>query len=228
MRVLALAEYYPRQADPAGGIWAHRQTLAVRAAGADIRVLVLHRPLPPLRHATPKAFATALRQPSHSELDGIPVDYLRYLSPPRPWSYQSWGAWAARPLRRRLDALRRDFRFDLVHAHYAVPAGDAVRRAMPEVPTVISVHGHDVYGSLATSPNVRAALAHARLVIANSAGTAERSTFSGARTTRVVHLGADRSGCDTRAAAGADPGHGRASCVPQAPRRRAGSNRAAG
>ena len=35
--------------------------------------------------------------------------------------------------------------FDLVHAHNAVPAGDAVRRARPRgVPLVVSVHGGDV------------------------------------------------------------------------------------
>ena len=48
VNVLIVAEYYPRAADPVNGVWAHRQALAARAAGADVRVLVLHRPLPPL------------------------------------------------------------------------------------------------------------------------------------------------------------------------------------
>ena len=53
------------------------------------------------------------------------------------------------------------------------------------------MHGHDVQGAGAGSGNVRATLAHARLVLANSAGTARRSAALGARHTRVVHLGAD-------------------------------------
>ncbi len=48
MRVLVLAEYYPRAENPVLGVWAHRQALAARDAGAEVRVLVLHRPLPPL------------------------------------------------------------------------------------------------------------------------------------------------------------------------------------
>ena len=48
MRVAIVAEYYPRAADPVLGVWAHRQAIAARDAGADVRVLVLHRPLPPL------------------------------------------------------------------------------------------------------------------------------------------------------------------------------------
>ncbi len=194
MRALILAEYYPRRHDPVRGIWAHRQALAARAAGAEVRVLVLHRPVPPLAALRRLDLGTAVRelgQPGADELDGLRVDYLRYLSPPRPWSYDSWGAWAAPWLAATLRTLRRRFKFDLIHAHYAVPAGDAVRRAAPRVPLLISVHGHDVYGEHAGQRNVRAALAHARLVLANSAGTAQRCAAAGARSTRVVHLGAE-------------------------------------
>ena len=87
--------------------------------------------------------------------------------------------------------LRRKFPFDLVHAHYAVPVGDAVRRAGGSAPLVVSVHGHDVQGSGSGGPAVAATLQHARLVLANSAGTGRRCTALGARDARVVHLGAD-------------------------------------
>jgi len=46
VKVAIVTEYYPRAADPVLGVWAHRQALAARDAGADVRVLVLHRPLP--------------------------------------------------------------------------------------------------------------------------------------------------------------------------------------
>jgi glycosyltransferase involved in cell wall biosynthesis len=194
MRVLIVAEYYPRATDPTLGVWAHRQAVAARDAGADVRVLVLHRPLPPLadvRRLRVQAVRDALRQPLHEVIDGMRVDYLRYLSPPRPWSYASWGAWAAPALRRAVRRLRTQFPFDLVHAHYAVPAGDAVRRVCGQTPLVVSVHGGDVHGTHAGAPAVRRTLGHARLVLANSAGTARRCTQSGARHTRVIHLGTD-------------------------------------
>jgi teichuronic acid biosynthesis glycosyltransferase TuaC len=194
VRVLIVAEYYPRAADPTLGIWAHRQSLAALDAGADIRVLVLHRPLPPLadvRRLRVRAVGDALAQPPSTVLDGVRVDYLRYLSPPRPWSYSTWGAWAALPLRRALRRIHREFAFELVHAHYAVPAGDAVRRTAPRVPLLVSVHGGDVHGAHAGSRAVTSTLGHAQLVLANSAGTARRCRERGARRTRVVHLGAD-------------------------------------
>ena len=201
MRVAVVSEFYPRAADPVLGVWAHRQAVAARDAGADVRVLVLHRPLPPraaLRagpRAATGATARALAQPRRAELDGIELRYVPFLAPPRPSSYGSWGRWAAPSLALALRALRREFAFELVHAHNAVPAGEAVRRAGLEQPLVVSIHGGDVFhtvpGSAAGAQAVRAALARARLVLANSAGIEHRCRVLGAPRTRVVRLGTD-------------------------------------
>jgi glycosyltransferase involved in cell wall biosynthesis len=198
MRVAIVAEYYPRASDPVLGVWAHRQAMAARDAGADVRVLVLQRPLPPLaalKRADAAAVRAALRQPPRATLDGIEVAYVPYLSPPRPWSYATWGAWAAPLLRHALRRLHATFPFDLVHAHYAVPAGDAVRRARADVPLVVSVHGGDVLATAQRSAYaervVRRTFAHAQLVLANSVGTERRCRALGAQATTVVHLGTD-------------------------------------
>jgi glycosyltransferase involved in cell wall biosynthesis len=201
MKVAIVAEFYPRAADPVLGLWAHRQAIAARDAGADVRVLVLYRPLPSLaqaRNGTRAAVAaarTALAQPPRATLDGIEIAYVPFLAPPRPGTYGTWGRWAAPPLAVALRALRRTFAFELVHAHNAVPAGEAVRRAGLRSPFVVSVHGGDVFhtapGSPAGAEAVRAALGRARLVIANSAGIEERCRVLGARATRVVRLGSD-------------------------------------
>ncbi|MBW3654260.1 MAG: glycosyltransferase [Actinobacteria bacterium] len=196
-----VAEFYPRAADPVLGLWAHRQAIAARDAGAEVRVLVLHRPLPSLAQArsgaraAARAAAAALAQPPRATLDRIEIGYVPFLAPPRPRTYGTWGRWAAAPLAVALRALRRRFAFDLVHAHNAVPAGEAVRRAGLRAPFAVSVHGGDVFHTLPASragaEAVRAALGRARLVIANSGGIEERCRVLGARATRVVRLGTD-------------------------------------
>jgi glycosyltransferase involved in cell wall biosynthesis len=201
MKVLAVAEFYPRRADPVLGVWAHRQALATSEAGADVRVLVLHRVVPPSAAlaggpvAAARAFAELLGQPHTETRDGLEVTYVRYVSPPRARHYQSWGAWAAPALALALRRLRRSFEFDLVHAHNAVPAADASRRARAGVPLVVSVHGGDVLYTAPRSEAGRAAvqrnLAAAGTVLANSEGIAELARRYGAGDTRVVHLGAD-------------------------------------
>jgi teichuronic acid biosynthesis glycosyltransferase TuaC len=192
MRVVVVAEYYPRAADPALGVWAHRQAMAARDAGADVEVVVLHRPVPSkaaLRERDVRRLVAPLRQPLRVTMDGIRVTYAPFIAPPRPRSYPSWGAWAAPSLALAL----RGRTFDLVHAHYAAPAGDAVRRLGK--PTVVSVHGGDVLGVASKWRDgrrvVERSLQAARLVLANSEGVAERCRELGAGNVRVVHLGTD-------------------------------------
>ncbi len=201
MRVAIVAEYYPRAADPALGVWAHRQALAARDAGAEVQVLVLHRPVPSreaLRSRNPRRMIAPLRQPLRAEIDGLTVTYVPFLAPPRPRSYGSWGAYAAAPLGVALRRMRRRFAYDLVHAHYAAPAADAVRRARPGTPYVASVHGGDLLAVAHDSPagarGVRRGLQGAALTLANSAGMAARARELGARDARVVHLGTDIPG----------------------------------
>jgi glycosyltransferase involved in cell wall biosynthesis len=198
VRVAIVSEFYPRVHDPVLGVWAHRQALAAREAGADVRVLVLHRPVPPRAtrpRDVPATLAGLLSQPRRAELDGLDVQYVPFLAPPRPRTYGSWGAWAAPTLALALRRLRSRFAFELVHAHNAVPAADAVLRARARVPLVVSVHGGDIYY---TAPRhaggdraVRSALSSARLVLANSAGIEKDVRALGAKRTRVVRLGTD-------------------------------------
>ena len=190
MRVAVVAEFYPRRHDPVLGVWAHRQALAARDAGAEVSVFVLHRVVPPRRQLS--AVVALARQPSLELVDGLAVRYVRYLSPPRGRGYAGWGAWAAPALAR---ALRRAGPFDLLHAHNAVPAGDAALRCGLGIPLVTSVHGGDVMWTNSRVPGGAEAVARvlrgSALVLANSAGIERLAGENGARHTRVVHLGAD-------------------------------------
>lgn len=198
MRVVVVAEYYPRQRDRVLGIWAHRQALAARDAGAEVAVLALERPIPPLSAIRNSLFASLrgfARQPKRDTLDGIEVEYVRFLSPPRGRSYASWGRYARRPLERALAARS----FDVLHAHYAIPAGDAARRFCSQrgIPLVTSVHGGDVLGPLLQSPGARArvgeVLRQSAAVLCNSRDTLRRAAeLAGSGDhMRVVHLGAE-------------------------------------
>jgi glycosyltransferase involved in cell wall biosynthesis len=201
MRVVVVAEYYPRPHDPVSGVWAHRQALAARDAGAEVRVLVLDRPLPPaaaLRdpRRLPGELARAARGPRRVALDGIEVEYVRYLSPPRARSYAHWHRYARGPLARALD---RAGPADLVHAHYAHLAGAAAYpwTARRGLPLAVSVHGGDVLAPTLASPPARATVANvlrrADAVLCNSRATLRTSAAlaGGGDRMRVVHLGTD-------------------------------------
>ena len=203
MNACVIAEYYPRRRDPVLGVWAHEQALATRAAGADVRVLALERPVPPLRSLrSPRTAAAAARaaatQPRRERRDGIEVEYVRFLAPPRERSYARWDRWARRPLERALARLDREWPIDLVHAHYALPAGGAAQRWAERrgKPLVVSVHGGDVLGPLLATPEARGrvgqVLRAADAVLCNGAETLLRADVlaGGAMRGRVVRLGA--------------------------------------
>ena len=212
MRVAVVAEWYPSPGDPVLGIWAHRQAMAARDAGAEVRVLALRRPVPPLAVArqvfhVPPATAplgrwiegarTSLRSLT---LDGLPVQPVPFVAPPRPMSYGSWGYWMAPALGRALDRLYASWRFDVVHAHCLAPPGHAaarwIRRRRASA-FVLSAHGPDMINVPANSSVGRracvAAMAAADLVLANSTWAARRCEEIAGRPlpVRVVHLGAD-------------------------------------
>ena len=199
--MVVVAEFYPSQRDPVMGIWAHRQALAARDAGAQVRVLVLHRVVPPRAAvaAGPASALGALRglagEPRRQRRDGLEVAYVSYVSPPRDRFYPSWGAWAAPPLALALQVAARAQPIDVIHAHNAVPAGDAVRRTHAKTPLIVSVHGGDVLytarRSEAGAQAVARGLGAARLVLANSHGIAEQALADGATDARVLHLGTD-------------------------------------
>jgi glycosyltransferase involved in cell wall biosynthesis len=205
MRVAIVAEYYPRRRDPVVGVWAHRQAVAARDAGAEVRVLAMERPLPSVASLRrgPRALLNDFRafadQPTVEERDGIAVELVRFLSPPRERGYARWHQWGRRPLERALERLHREWPFDAVHAHYAVPWAAAARpwAEAHGVPLVVSVHGGDLLAPILQAPETRAmagaVLRDARAVICNSRSTLDRAGALAGRTDhmRVVHLGAE-------------------------------------
>jgi glycosyltransferase involved in cell wall biosynthesis len=134
-------------------------------------------------------------------LDGLSVQPVPFVAPPRPISYGSWGYWAAPALGRALDALHRDWPFDVLHAHCLAPPGHAAARwvsGRPDRPAfVVSGHGPDMINVPENSSVGRracvAAMARADLVVANSTWAARRCEEIAGRPlrARVVHLGAD-------------------------------------
>ncbi|MBJ7471164.1 MAG: glycosyltransferase family 4 protein [Solirubrobacteraceae bacterium] len=177
--------------------------MAVQQAGAEVEVLVLHRPIPSAASlkAGPRAALAELRtlrsQPRHTTIDGIPVTYVRFFAPNRTKSYGMWGKWAAKPLGRAMRSLKGRFDYDLIHAHNAVPAADAVQRAglADDVPLVTSVHGGDVFHTARLRPEwahaVSAGLNASDLVLANSSGIRTACRQLTTSPVEVQLLGAD-------------------------------------
>ena len=145
MRVLFLAHSYPRFATDPVGSFVLRLAVALRDAGTEVRVIA------------PSAEGLAGRE----EYEGIVVDRFRYA--PRSLETLAYSgtmrdqvrsSWASRLVLGSLLGAdlwktfrsRRDFRADLVHAHWFFPSGliGTWMAGWWRVPLVTTLHGSDI------------------------------------------------------------------------------------
>ena len=170
MRVAIVAEYYPRARDPVLGIWAHRQALAAAAAGADVHVLVLHRPMPPRAALRARDAAALIRAAAPAAAGGPrrgPGDLRPVSGAAAPAQLRHAGAAGRRRRSRsRCGTCGAVPRSTSCTRTTRAPAGDAVRaRAACASPLAVSVHGGDLlavaHRSRAGTRAVSGALGHA-------------------------------------------------------------------
>jgi len=210
LHVLFLSELFPNPAWPAFGIFVEHQAYHL-SPHCDVTVVAPVRVFPHLRlwkHVfAPQRFWAEWRKwradlaqiPSQGEVNGMPVFYPRYTSPPRQGFHGLWGFFAYPCLRGQLMALHRRYNFDLVHAHYASPCGviALLARGWMRVPIVLSIHGADVtYTARQNSISatvVRWVFRNVEAIIANSTWTARQIVRYGGNPekVRIVGLGGD-------------------------------------
>lgn len=183
MRVLFLAHSYPRFATDPVGSFVLRLAVALRDAGTEVRVIA------------PSAEGLAGRE----EYEGIVVDRFRYA--PRSLETLAYSgtmrdqvrsSWASRlALGSFLGAdlwktfrSRRDFRADLVHAHWFFPSGliGTWMAGWWRVPLVTTLHGSDI--SVAKSSAVAARMF--RRVMTQSRTVTTVSSWLAAETRALV------------------------------------------
>ena len=148
MRVLFLSLWYPNAENPVLGTFVHEQAVALREAGADIRIV---QPLPltpfpvPWLKASYRKLASIPQREIHQ---GFEVYHPRYLTLPRHLYFEHVGDWMYEGIRSVLTDLYRSWPFEIIHAHATYPCGhaaNAVRdRDLPSVKVVHTIHGTDI------------------------------------------------------------------------------------
>jgi glycosyltransferase involved in cell wall biosynthesis len=139
VKVLILSRNYPNAVMPRAGIWVEGLVRALDRI-CDLRVVSPLPYCPPL----PRFVAQSrLRDiPRRDRIHGIDVRYPRFAAGPG-YSLHNYEAdtyfWGARG---EVDRLRREFPFDLIHAHFSYPDGVAAARLARRygVPLLITEH----------------------------------------------------------------------------------------
>lgn len=197
MRVLVFSSLYPNQESPQLGLFVQRRAEAVARCGAELRVVA---PVPYFPRSLPvDRWRHYAQVPARERIGGLTVTHPRYLHAPGPGMYVQAANLAA-AAGRHLRALRREFDFQVLDAHYVYPDGVAAVRLARAlgVPCVVTARGSDInvlpqHGFVRRQ--ISQALRQADALVAVSGALAERMRELGAPAERlhVVPNGIDRA-----------------------------------
>ena len=132
LRVLTLTPFYPNSGNPTEGCFIAEVLAPLKRLGITNHVIAV-RPF--------------YRGRSRAVDSETPCRWERYFSFPGNLGLPSAGRFLAANLATSIRRSHRENPFDLIHAHAALPCGDAAARlsAALEIPFVVSVHGLDVF-----------------------------------------------------------------------------------
>lgn len=170
MRILTVTSLFPGRPLPANGVFVLRRVQAMRAEGAEVRVISPQPWVPP--GPLPSDYRDLRAMPRAEEVQGVPVRRPRYLMLPKIGMWFQDRAYA----RALLPALREEaarFRPDVIDVHYLYPDACAVARVARElgIPYIVSARGSDVKRIAripAIARRIRVALGGARGTVAMS------------------------------------------------------------
>jgi glycosyltransferase involved in cell wall biosynthesis len=174
VRVLIVSHLYPSPGVERH-LFVHEQLLALRDLGVEAHVI---SPTP----WVPRVLMRSERQkrrgekPKEAVRDGITAEYPRFVQPPKRVLFDRLGDIAYKSVC-SLPSVTAG-RWDLIHAHQALPDGAVAQRLADDqrVPYVVTVHGADVYQHFRMGGSVerraKEVLAAADGVMANSSAVA--------------------------------------------------------
>jgi teichuronic acid biosynthesis glycosyltransferase TuaC len=142
LRVLVLARSYPNDVFPTLGLWTEQPTIRL-AEHVDVRVVSpvpWCPPLPPLRRLD--QYARFRRVPAQDLRHGVEIRHPRFLVGPGRSMYALEAKAYEKGIARTVETIRKDFPFDLIHAHFIYPEG-AVAHGLSRrygVPFVVTEH----------------------------------------------------------------------------------------
>lgn len=144
IKVLCLSEMYPSSINSYLGSFIHRQNKALIEKGMGVKVI---SPVPwlPFPLSMREKWGKLNQIPQQEVLDGIEVYHPRRPMIPKRFHFHLNAFLYYQSIRRLVKTLSKEFDFDIIHAHVALPDGMAGTLLKKEIqrPLVITVHGKD-------------------------------------------------------------------------------------
>src|SRR5579864_134243 len=126
LRILVLSRNYPNNVLPLLGLWV--EGLVRYAARRCVIKVVAPVPYSPSLPWVPERYRRFSRIEAHRMDDGVDVYHPKFIVPPGYWFHGFESVPYLLGVTRLIDRLRRQFPFDLIHAHFTYPDGYVAAR----------------------------------------------------------------------------------------------------
>ena len=142
--VLVISHMYPSPINSVLGIFVHKQVQKLIGEGCNVKV-VCPVPYVPAFLGVVKKYRAYIQVPNKAVLDGVEVFYPRYFEIPKGIFLQNSGFFMYLGIKKTIGKIYRNFKFDVIHAHTAIPVGFAgmILDKKYKVPLVVTIHGQD-------------------------------------------------------------------------------------
>jgi len=196
MNILIVSHLYPTPDDTVCGIFVHEQAQALAKRGHEIRV-ISPTPYVPYIPYLPNRWARFSDTPNRAYIDGINIQYPKYLSLPSHRTLPLVAKSVRRTVTKAISKLESSgFSPDVINAHVPLPDGYACIPSSRHLntPIVTTVHGNSIYKSaknIICRRQIRSTFEASSEIIYNSSILKSRSEsyFPDVRNTNVLHNG---------------------------------------
>ncbi len=161
MRVLIISHMYPSTFNEVTGIFVHQPVKELQRQGCKVKVI---SPVPwapfPIKYFSKKW--KRYSEISHKIIwEGIEVYHPRYLEFPRKLFFSSSGKRMYFGIKKLVGELYKEFRFDIINTHVALPDGFAAMMVNRKYnkPLVVTIDGQDLQVTLYRNASCKKALA---------------------------------------------------------------------
>ena len=136
---------YPSTLNEIGGIFVHQQVKELQKQGCKIKVISPRPWTPfPIKYLS-KKWKGYSKIPEKTVWEEIEIFCPRYLEFPKALFFTSSGRRMYRGIKKTVAKIYKDFRFDIIHAHVALPDGYAgmISAKKYKKPLIVTIHGQD-------------------------------------------------------------------------------------
>jgi glycosyltransferase involved in cell wall biosynthesis len=135
---------YPSSHSSVLGIFVHKQVQKLIEEGCKVRV-VCPVPYVPSIFSISKKLKAYANIPRTMVLDGVEIYYPRYIEFPRGFLLEYSGFFMYLGIKRLVNRIYKNFKFEVIHAHTAIPVGfsSMLLSNKYKIPFVVTIHGQD-------------------------------------------------------------------------------------